>query len=84
MYVRNFREIETLMYGHQEGFEQLSAIQHRDGFNLAFSAWLTEKKDTPTGAGWANAIEELAKSEGKDPFETLSENVVLFFDDWGD
>jgi hypothetical protein len=74
MFFFQLADLETLMHGHGLAFLQLGLIDERSStFNHRFGAWLAATRGRSVAAGWAVAIEELARDEGL-------EAIGLFFE----
>ena len=81
MYLANLAELEILMQGHGMACQQLGIVVDRQlTFNWSFVSWLEVNKGCSKAAGWAVAIEELARVAGIDPIAHFFELVEEFMD----
>lgn len=84
MFFAKLADMETLMHGHGLAFLQLGLLTDRLAtFNQCFGAWLAATRASSVAAGWAVAVEELAREEGVDEVELFFELAEEFFDSWG-
>ena len=83
MFFARLAELETLMHGHGLAFLQLGLVSDRSAtFNESFGAWLVSTKDSSVAAGWAVAIEEMAKDTDADPVGLFFELEEEFLEYW--
>ncbi|MEW4454807.1 hypothetical protein AB1L30_19230 [Bremerella sp. JC817] len=82
MYFKSLKDLEYLLYGHQEAFEKLGAILHLNGFYFRFADWLHSLTGESNAAGWAFALEELAKNKKEDPLVVFAMLAGQFIAEW--
>ena len=82
MYFKSLKDLECILYGHQEAFEQLGAISHMNGFHFRFAEWLHAATGESTAAGWAFAIEKLAKSKKEKSLVVFESFARQFIAEW--
>ena len=83
MFFSQLAELETQMHGHGLAFLQLGLVTDRsETFNESFGSWLVSTRSCSVAAGWAVAIEELARTTGVDQVELFFELVGDFIEIW--
>lgn len=83
MFFASLAELETLMHGHGVAFLQLGLVTDDSvTFNSSFGKWLVSTKGGSAAAGWAVAIEELARTAGVDAVRIFFELAEEFFESW--
>lgn len=83
MFFAKLADLETLMHGHGLAFLQLGIVTDRLAtFNESFGDWLAVRRGSSVAAGWAVAVEELAKAKGVDPVGLFFELAEEFMDSW--
>lgn len=83
MYFRRLSELEHQMSGHGTAFLQLGLIRDRNAaFNAAFGEWLAASRGCSLAAGWAVAVEELARATDSEAEVLFFELVEEFLDSW--
>ncbi len=84
MFFHSLKDLETILWGHGHAFSQLEIIIQDTSFHFLFMKWIYQNTGQSTSCGWADAIESLASTKGRDPVEIFSELVREFLDQWED
>jgi hypothetical protein len=82
LYFRNLAELQAMMLGHETAFAQLGLIRDNDSFHKEFSAWLFNLTRQSMAAGWAAAIDELAREENCAPNDLFFRHAQAFLNEW--